>query len=293
MSTFTYKLIATIFMFIDHLAASFQISNNGILSYEVLSLMRSIGRVSLPIFAYFLVVSYGKTRDIHKYISRLHLGAIISQVPFSLLFNQSFYGNQSINLFSYQYENLIFTGLIIVSYFLFITKRKFTKDLFIVGISWILASLNIVYKGVYIFNPTDLNIFYEFGLSIIVIYLLDEINQEFRITSLKNIFAIMVIIGLSFYLDRVGNYGFSVLLLIMLLFAYKNNQYIQCLIIMLWGFYMYSYNITNVIFVILAGISLLFYNGQKGRGLKSFFYIFYPMHMIILIFLSIIISNIK
>ena len=207
MSTFTYKLIATIFMFIDHLAASFQISNNEILSYEVLSLMRSMGRVSLPIFAYFLVVSYGKTRDIHKYISRLHLGAIISQVPFSLLFNQSFYGNQSINLFSYQYENLIFTGLIIVSYFLFITKRKFTKDLFIVSFAWLLAPLNIVYKGVYIFNPTDLNIFYEFGLSIIVIYLLDEINQEFRITSLKNIFAIMVIIGLSFYIDRVGNYA--------------------------------------------------------------------------------------
>ncbi|WP_103981010.1 TraX family protein [Helcococcus massiliensis] len=293
MSTFTYKLIATIFMFIDHLAASFQISNNGILSNEILSLMRSMGRVSLPIFAYFLVVSYGKTRNISKYISRIHLGAIISQIPFSLLFNQSFYEYQPINIFSYHYENLIFTGLIIVSYFLFITKRKFTKDLFIVSFAWILASLNIIYKGTYIFNPTDLNIFYEFGLSLIVIYMLDEINKKNEVNPIRSIFAVIVIIGLSYYIDRVGNYGFSVLLLIMLLFAFRNNQYVQSGIIALWGYFMYSYSITNVIFVVLAGVSLLFYNGKKGRGLKSFFYIFYPVHMIILIVLTIIISNIR
>lgn len=291
MSTFAYKLIATIFMFIDHLAASFQISNNGILSHEILSLMRSMGRVSLPIFAYFLVVSYGKTRNICKYISRIHLGAIISQIPFSLLFNHYTYDYKSINLFSYQYEYLIFTGLIIVSYFLFITKGKLTKDLFIVAFAWIFASLNIIYKGAYIFNPTDLNIFYEFGLSLIVIYLLDEINKKNEINLIKSIFAVIVIIGLSYYIDRVGNYGFSVLLLIMLLFAFRNNQYIQSAIIALWGCYMYSYNITNVIFVVLAGVSILFYNGEKGRGLKGFFYIFYPLHMVMLIVLTIIISN--
>ena len=293
MSTFAFKMIATIFMFIDHLAASFQINDNGILSFESLTLMRAMGRLSLPIFAYFLIVSYGKTKNISKYISRIHLGAIISQIPFSLLFNQSFYANKYINLFSYKYENLIFIGLIIVSYFLFITNKKFTKDLFIVTFVWLLSPLYIVYKGAYIFNPTDLNIFYEFGLSLIVIYLLDEINQEFEFASIKSIFIIMVIIGLSFYIDRVGNYGFSVLLLIMLLFAFRNNQYIQSGVISLWGYFMYSYSILNVFFVLLAGVSLLFYNGKKGKGLKSFFYIFYPLHLIILIFVSIIISNVK
>ncbi|WP_297376205.1 TraX family protein [uncultured Helcococcus sp.] len=285
MSTFAFKMIATILMFVDHLAASLQLSNSNLISYESLSFMRSLGRMALPIFAYFLVISYGKTRDVNKYISRLHLGAIISQVPFSLLFNQNLYAYESISFFKYQYENLIYIILIIVSYYIFIANKKFTKDLFIICLAWLISPLNIFYKGNYIFNPADLNIFYELGISLIVICLLDKLINLNKTYTIEASLAIISILVISYFIDKVGNYGFSVLLLIMLLFASRNNQYIQSGIIALWGCYMYSYNITNVIFVVLAGVSLLFYNGKKGKNLKSFFYFFYPLHMLLLIFL--------
>ncbi|WP_311487726.1 TraX family protein [uncultured Helcococcus sp.] len=285
MSTFAFKMIATILMFVDHLAASLQLSNSNLISYESLSFMRSLGRMALPIFAYFLVISYGKTRDVNKYISRLHLGAIISQVPFSLLFNQNLYAYESISFFKYQYENLIYIILIIVSYYIFIANKKFTKDLFIICLAWLISPLNIFYKGNYIFNPADLNIFYELGISLIVICLLDKLINLNKTYTIEASLAIISILAISYFIDKVGNYGFSVLLLIMLLFASRNNQYIQSGIIALWGYYMYSYNITNVIFVVLAGVSLLFYNGKKGKNLKSFFYFFYPLHMLLLIFL--------
>ena len=41
-------------------------------------------------------------------------------------------------------------------------------------------------------------------------------------------------------------------------------------------------NMWTVFFTALSGIIILFYNGKEGKKLKYFFYLFYPIHMLII-----------
>lgn len=72
------KLIGIIAMTIDHLAGILIISD---VTYFI---MRSIGRLAIPIFAYHIAVGYEHTRNFKRYALRLLLLAIISQPIFML-----------------------------------------------------------------------------------------------------------------------------------------------------------------------------------------------------------------
>lgn len=71
------KLIAVMAMVIDHVGWGFFAND---------IVMRSIGRIVFPIFAYQIAVGYLHTRDPKKYMSRLFTFALISQIPFTLYF---------------------------------------------------------------------------------------------------------------------------------------------------------------------------------------------------------------
>lgn len=71
------KWLAIVTMTIDHAGAAL---------YPEHSVLRYIGRLSYPLFAYLLVLGLESTRNTKNYISRLLLFALISQVPFDLAF---------------------------------------------------------------------------------------------------------------------------------------------------------------------------------------------------------------
>ncbi|AEM72767.1 TraX family protein [Caldicellulosiruptor acetigenus] len=70
------KLIACITMFIDH---------TGFLYFPQNPLLRIIGRIAFPIFAYQVAVGFWHTSDHKRYLKRLLIFAIISQYPFYLM----------------------------------------------------------------------------------------------------------------------------------------------------------------------------------------------------------------
>lgn len=70
------KIIAVISMIIDHVGA-FLVDNNLI--------MRTIGRLAFPIFAFFIAEGLRYTRSWKKYVLYLLGFALISQIPYALL----------------------------------------------------------------------------------------------------------------------------------------------------------------------------------------------------------------
>lgn len=99
LSTFSLKIFACIIMLIDHIGAIF---------FKDIVVLRIIGRLAFPIFCFLIVQGYIHTRDAKKYLLRLILFALISEIPFDL----AFYGR--INLWQ---QNVFFTlilGLIVI-----------------------------------------------------------------------------------------------------------------------------------------------------------------------------------
>ncbi len=82
------KWIAIITMTVDHI---------GVVLYPEFNVLRFIGRLSFPLFAYLLILGMENTRNIRYYFARLFIFALISQVPFFLAID---YGPfESLNIF--------------------------------------------------------------------------------------------------------------------------------------------------------------------------------------------------
>lgn len=91
----TLKWIAVISMLIDH-TAEVLINHNAALTdpiwAQIYVLMRGIGRIAFPIYAFLLVEGFLHTRDVKKYLARMLTFAVVSEIPFDLaVFHTPFY----------------------------------------------------------------------------------------------------------------------------------------------------------------------------------------------------------
>lgn len=77
----TLKLIAAALMLIDHVGA--------ILLPETV-ILRCIGRLAFPIFAFFIAEGYAHTRSFGRYLLRMAIWAAVSEIPFNLEFGHFF-----------------------------------------------------------------------------------------------------------------------------------------------------------------------------------------------------------
>lgn len=68
------------------------------------AVLRGIGRIGYQIFAYLIVISFLKTRNVYKYLMRMLVFAILSEVPFDLFWADS--------VMNFGHQNVLFTYLL-------------------------------------------------------------------------------------------------------------------------------------------------------------------------------------
>ncbi|MEE0970277.1 MAG: TraX family protein [Clostridia bacterium] len=82
MSSNILKLIACLTMLCDHIGYCMQFYRIG--DYETQNILRIIGRISFPIFAFLLAEGFKHTKNVTRYASRLLLAGLISEIPYNL-----------------------------------------------------------------------------------------------------------------------------------------------------------------------------------------------------------------
>ncbi len=213
MNTFQLKLIAISSMLIDHIGA--------ILFPEII-IFRIIGRLAFPIFAFLITKGYQKTSGLKKYMGRLMLFALISQIPFQMAFGSG------LNIFF-----TLFIGLYAI--YLYDNYNK----IYIVILAGVFCEILKTDYGLY---------------GIVLIFLFHYFRNDFKQLVKPVVFinlAIILVSGLPYY-----------------------NKGIKQLQDILW-IIIQSFSIISLVFI-------KHYNNKKGPGLKYFFYIFYPGHLLIL-----------
>lgn len=257
------KIIAIITMFIDHFAAVllpyFQLSyahnQSSFFWYQlVITLMRLIGRVAFPIFAFLIVNGFYHTSNRKNYFIRLGVFALVSE-PF---FDFSLFGTW----FETTHQNVFFTlalGLLAIWGYDNISRenrRNYIGGLFVACIGFIALNLKTDYDFYGILTIFLIYLFFEnfkrmsvalIGLNIILY------AAQLSVWSLIPPFVLQ-----SYGLKLQGGYGLGIQMTFYLLFI-------------------------SQLFSLFALFILRYYKGKKGKSVnKYFFYAFYPVHLFIL-----------
>ncbi len=93
LSSNTLKIIAMVTMFIDHFGKA--LTNQYWMTY--------VGRLAFPLFAFLIAEGYNHTKDFKKYFKRMLVYALISEIPYNLMFG---------NVIYLAGQNVLFTFLI-------------------------------------------------------------------------------------------------------------------------------------------------------------------------------------
>ena len=203
LDSFQLKCIAIVSMALDH---------TGAVLYPSQIWLRCLGRIAFPIFCFLIVEGFFHTHDVRRYMGRLGVFALISEIPYDLAF-------RGVPL-EYAHQNVFFTLLI--------------------------------------------------GIGMVVLL---ERNREWPVK------AVILLLAMWLAVLIRSDYNFRGILLIFVFYIFHESRWLAVTAGGLWNF-LYQGVIQK--YGVLSVLPLALYNGERGRKMKYFFYIFYPAHLLLL-----------
>lgn len=203
LDSFQLKCIAIVSMALDH---------TGAVLYPSQIWLRCLGRIAFPIFCFLIVEGFFHTHDVRRYMGRLGVFALISEIPYDLAF-------RGVPL-EYDHQNVFFTLLI--------------------------------------------------GIGMMVLL---ERNREWPVK------AVILLLAMWLAVLIRSDYNFRGVLLIFVFYIFHESRWLAVTAGGLWNF-LYQGVIQK--YGVLSVLPLALYNGERGRKMKYFFYIFYPVHLLLL-----------
>lgn len=225
MSSFQIKIIAAIFMVIDHI---------GVILFPQYLILRIIGRIAFPIFAWMISVSYSKTSNSTKMLLRLILIGTIIQIPYYIVLRD-------------MYLNIFFTlalGVVCIKIYERTIKKRYIAFPLVLIVGLIAEYMNSDY-GLY--GVMTIFIFYLFA---------DNIRKIIYSQVILNIVNVSYIAMINYFNNR----------------KIINNELVQ-------------------VFSLASLIIIYNYNGKRGRKWKYFFYLFYPLHIVLIYSIKVLIAK--
>ena len=245
-STFDLKIIGIVLMVVDHVHQMFQ-------PLGAPNWPDWFGRPVATIFFFTSVIGFSYTHDKKKYMSRLFIFMVLMSLMTTVL-------EKVINFEQVVLINNIFRDLLI-------------GTMFMAGIDQFQAVKN----G---------NKARHLGLGILwfaLPFIFTVVAMPIVASQSVPLLFKQIVVGVFPAIILAEN-NFMVLL-IPLLYLFRNNRVVQCLLIALTAL-VYGVMGSTQWIMIFAIIPIYFFNGQKGPGMKYFFYIFYPAHIALLYVLA-------
>lgn len=248
MTAFVLRIIACVTMLIDHIGYVFE---DELAAVDPLLpvIFRLIGRIAFPLFAFGIAEGVTHTSSPKKYLLRMLLFAVISQLPFMLMIGTQ-NATYSISLFSREIG--LYGGLsVMVTLFLGLCICVSIHEGQHLGAALALAAGYIL----------DTRIGMDYGLlGILFVAALYFARQNKLLRSL-----VMVLFAVCFYLTPLTQ-------------LFKD---------IVGGVRPLTFGVRFYYFLgmCVPAVLLLFYNGKKGPRFKLLNYAFYPVHMLIIWFI--------
>ncbi len=287
------KTIAALTMLMDHVGFAIvrrlpDMTDTASATYKAYASMRLIGRLAFPLYIFLLVEGLAHTRSRLKYVIRMAIFALMSEVPFDL----AFYGK-----LTRDHQNVFLTltiGLVMLCGFEYMSKKG--RDVINPKLMQVIT-LIVPCAGFTCFVTSFLPSRLSYQVPKPVLAVTCAVIAELLILACVHSYAgndpgKRVTLGADLCLLAVGmaagvllkvDYRYSGVAAIAMAYYCRPDSIRgmlgSCAVLT-------ALSGATEIFAVLDAPLISLYNGRRGPGLKYFFYACYPVHLTLLYFIA-------